>query len=94
MCGRFGFGFGGTGKKSNNRQFDSYGEAFGKSDTITCLLDCDAGEIKFLKDGVDFGTAFRINKDLSSAAFFPAVVLKVLYQLSQSQFLKNGPSSG
>lgn len=25
---RFGFGFGGTGKKSNNRQFDDYGEVY------------------------------------------------------------------
>ena len=23
---KYGFGFGGTGKKSNNKQFDSYGE--------------------------------------------------------------------
>ncbi len=26
---KHGFGFGGTGKKSNNRQFDDYGEPFG-----------------------------------------------------------------
>jgi ATP-dependent RNA helicase DDX1 len=25
---RMGFGFGGTGKKSNNKQFDTYGEVF------------------------------------------------------------------
>lgn len=30
---KFGFGFGGTGKKSHNKQFDSYGEV-----SLTCLL--------------------------------------------------------
>ena len=29
-----GFGFGGTGKKSNRRQFDEYGESFGQHDII------------------------------------------------------------
>lgn len=74
---RFGFGFGGTGKKSNNRQFDNYGEAFGKSDVITCLIDLDNGIVKFHKNGVDLGTAFTMNKQLLGNAFFPAVVLKV-----------------
>ncbi|XP_060536122.1 ATP-dependent RNA helicase Ddx1 [Cylas formicarius] len=71
---RCGYGFGGTGKKSNNRQFDNYGEPFGKNDTITCLLDMDKGEIKFLKNGVDLGIAFsNLN---TKEAYFPAVVLK------------------
>jgi len=30
---KFGFGFGGTGKKSHNKQFDSYGEV-----SLNCLL--------------------------------------------------------
>ncbi|XP_018332939.1 ATP-dependent RNA helicase Ddx1 isoform X2 [Agrilus planipennis] len=73
---RFGFGFGGTGKKSNNKQFDNYGEAFGKNDVITCLLDLDKGEIAFLKNGIDLGSAFTVDKQLRNSAFFPAVVLK------------------
>ena len=78
---RFGFGFGGTGKKSNNKQFDDYGEPFGKSDVITCLLDLDNGQIKFLKNGSDLGNAFTINKQALNSAFFPAVVLKVVVTL-------------
>ncbi|KAL1502170.1 hypothetical protein ABEB36_007355 [Hypothenemus hampei] len=71
---KFGWGYGGTGKKSNNRQFDNYGEAFGKNDVITCLLDLEKGEVKFLKNGVDLGVAFTgINKN---QPVFPAVVLK------------------
>lgn len=31
---RLGFGFGGTGKKSNAKQFDDYGSAYGKNDVI------------------------------------------------------------
>ncbi|RZC39232.1 ATP-dependent RNA helicase Ddx1 [Asbolus verrucosus] len=71
-----GFGFGGTGKKSNSKQFNDYGEPFGKSDVITCLLDLDNGEIKFFKNGSSLGTAFTINKQMLNSAFFPAVVLK------------------
>ncbi|GLV36238.1 Dead-box-1 [Carabus blaptoides fortunei] len=73
---RFGFGFGGTGKKSNNKQFDNYGEAFGKNDVIGCLIDLDKGEIRFTKNGNDLGPAFNLNQQLKTATFFPAVVLK------------------
>jgi ATP-dependent RNA helicase DDX1 len=74
---RNGYGFGGTGKKSNSKQFNDYGEPFGKSDVITCLLNLDNGEIKFLKNGSDLGTAFSLSKQAQNCAFFPAVVLKV-----------------
>ena len=40
---RNGFGFGGTGKKSNNRQFDTYGEPFTMHDIVGCYLDYDNG---------------------------------------------------
>ena len=56
-----GFGFGGTGKKSNNRRFDSYGEPFGLGDTIGCFVDRPNGAIKFTKNGKDLGTAFDIS---------------------------------
>ena len=35
----FGFGFGGTGKKSNAGKFEAYGEPFGKGDVIGCFID-------------------------------------------------------
>ncbi|XP_065077898.1 ATP-dependent RNA helicase Ddx1 [Ochlerotatus camptorhynchus] len=74
---KFGFGFGGTGKKSNSKQFDSYGEAFGKMDTIGCMLDLDRGEISFAKNGTMLGLAFKINDgNLKNSSFYPAVVLK------------------
>ena len=72
-----GFGFGGTGKKSNNRQFDDYGEAFGKKDVIGCYLDLENMEISYTKNGQDLGLAFSIGRNFNGKPFFPAVVLKV-----------------
>lgn len=73
---RFGYGFGGTGKKSNAKQFDNYGEAFGMHDVIGCFLDLARGEIKFTKNGVDLGVAFTLNAQQKSQTYYPAVVLK------------------
>ncbi|KAJ2942815.1 hypothetical protein O0L34_g15002 [Tuta absoluta] len=73
---RFGFGFGGTGKKSNNKQFDDYGNAFGKNDVIGCMINLNNGEIKYTKNGEDLGVAFRIEPPRRSDCYFPAVVLK------------------
>nr|XP_033337040.1 ATP-dependent RNA helicase Ddx1-like isoform X2 [Megalopta genalis] len=42
-----GFGFGGTGKKSNAKQFNDYSEAFGMHDVIGWYLDLLMGEFTF-----------------------------------------------
>lgn len=73
---KFGFGYGGTGKKSNNKQFDDYGGAFGKADAIGCCLNLDNMEIRFTKNGQDLGVAFKIPGNLKDVPFYPAVVLK------------------
>ncbi|XP_046461789.1 ATP-dependent RNA helicase Ddx1-like [Daphnia pulex] len=73
---RYGYGFGGTGKKSNNRQFDDYGTAYGLNDVIGCALDLDNRVISFFKNGVDLGKAFDINPEFKNKALFPAVALK------------------
>ncbi|XP_018406866.1 PREDICTED: ATP-dependent RNA helicase Ddx1 [Cyphomyrmex costatus] len=73
---KFGYGFGGTGKKSNAKQFDNYGEAFGMHDVIGCYLDLVKGEIKFTKNGIDLGVAFTLNTQQKSQTYYPAVVLK------------------
>lgn len=71
-----GYGFGGTGKKSNCRQFDTYGEPFTMHDVIGCYLDMDEGHIRFSKNGQDLGHAFDIPAHLRKQPFFAAVVLK------------------
>ncbi|KAL7988066.1 hypothetical protein Chor_006985 [Crotalus horridus] len=73
---KFGFGYGGTGKKSHNKQFDSYGEEFTMHDTIGCYIDADKGQISFSKNGKDLGLAFEIPQNLKNQALFPACVLK------------------
>ncbi|RLW12373.1 hypothetical protein DV515_00000694 [Chloebia gouldiae] len=73
---KFGFGFGGTGKKSHNKQFDSYGEEFTMHDTIGCYLDTEKGQIKFSKNGKDLGLAFDIPPHIRNQALFAACVLK------------------
>lgn len=91
---KFGFGFGGTGKKSNSRQFDDYGEAFGIKDVIGCCLDLVKYEIRFIKNNKDLGLAFKINPQLKNDIFYPAVVLKnaeMLFNFGEIEFKNKLP---
>lgn len=93
---RFSFGFGGTGKKSNNKQFDDYGEPFGIQDVVGCMLNLDMLEISFTKNGKNLGIAFRIPNNMSKEAFYPAVVLKnaeMLFNFGDTPF-KHSPPEG
>lgn len=93
----FGYGFGGTGKKSNNRQFDNYGEAFGQNDVIGCFLDLENLEISFSKNGVSLGRAFTVPAKFRDEAFYPAVVLKnaeILFNFGNEPFKYLSTNSG
>jgi len=93
---RQGFGFGGTGKKSHQRQFDAYGEEYGLHDVIGCLLDCEAGTISFSRNGKDLGVAFNIPPHLKGQALYPAVCLKnaeVALNFGGQSF-RHGPPAG
>ncbi|XP_031437706.1 ATP-dependent RNA helicase DDX1 [Clupea harengus] len=93
---KYGFGFGGTGKKSNNKQFDSYGEEFTMHDTIGCYLDLDKSQISFAKNGIDLGLAFTIPQQLKGQAFFASCVLKnaeLKFNFGGESF-KNKPAEG
>jgi ATP-dependent RNA helicase DDX1 len=78
---KYGYGYGGTGKKSNDRQFDNYGGPYGKGDVIGCYLDLNNLEIYYTKNGVDLDLAFTIPKAQANQTFFPSVVLKVFLLL-------------
>eukprot|EP00746_Dinoflagellata_sp_MGD_P126014 gnl/MRDRNA2_/MRDRNA2_60942_c0_seq1.p1 gnl/MRDRNA2_/MRDRNA2_60942_c0~~gnl/MRDRNA2_/MRDRNA2_60942_c0_seq1.p1 ORF type:complete len:1875 (+),score=360.74 gnl/MRDRNA2_/MRDRNA2_60942_c0_seq1:45-5669(+) len=76
----FGFGFGGTGKKSHNSMFQDFGEPFGKGDTVICKVDRTEGRLKveYVKNGGHLGIAFDLDSAvvpdcLSSAVLLPAV---------------------
>ena len=73
---RHGWGYGGTGKKSNNRQFDDFGGSYGKADVVGVYLDLGAMEVWFTKNGEDLGRAFAIHASMKGKVFYPAVVLK------------------
>nr|CAG4638346.1 EOG090X03NS [Cyclestheria hislopi] len=73
---RYGYGFGGTGKKSNNKQFDDYGRSFGLKDVIGCLLDLDRFTVGYSLNGEMLGLAFQIPPQFMNKPFFPAVALK------------------
>lgn len=73
---KLGFGYGGTGKKSNSNQFDTYGEPYGKDDIIGCFLDLNLMKIRWSKNGKDLGNGYDIPTYLKNQAFFPSVCLK------------------
>ena len=75
---RFGYGFGGTAKKSNSRNFEDYGEKFGeKFDIVGNIIDLDAGTISYTKNGADLGIAFQLPRHLADQNyFFPCVCIK------------------
>ncbi|KAK2942797.1 putative ATP-dependent RNA helicase Ddx1 [Blattamonas nauphoetae] len=58
---KMGIGFGGTGKFAFAKQFENYGEAYGKGDVIGCFLQTSTdgenseGLVWFSKNGKEFG---------------------------------------
>lgn len=93
---KFGFGYGGTGKKSTASQFDDYGETFGKDDTIGCYVDLDGFSVAFSKNGKHLGKAFDIPQWLHGESFYAAVVLKnaeMHFNFGSSEF-KHPPAGG
>jgi len=73
------FGFGSTGKKSLNKNFEDYGEAFEEGDIIGCMLDRDEGTISFAKNGVDLGVAFKLPEELEKVGLKPHVCGKAFH---------------
>lgn len=71
-----GFGYGGTGMKSNDGTFAQYGEKFKDSDTIGCYLDLEKKTISYSKNGKHLGEAFVIPESVVGSVYFPAVALQ------------------
>lgn len=72
----YGYGYGGSGKRSNDNKFEAYGEKFGNSDTIGCYLDWDERTISYSKNGTHLGIAFKISDAITGSALFPAFAVQ------------------
>lgn len=72
----FSYGYGGTGKVSENCKFKDYGKPFGEGDVITCFADLssDRAVLSFAKGGSHMGTAFEVSKN--GRPLFPHVLTK------------------
>lgn len=73
---RFGYGYGGTGKKSHDRKFQDYGEPYGQGDIVGCMLDLEGGTIAYRKNGRDLGIAFQLANHSPGTTWYPSVCLK------------------
>eukprot|EP00971_Amphidinium_carterae_P130096 2577046-Amphidinium_carterae.1 len=71
------WGWGGTGKKSHNNNFQDYGGPFKLDDVIGCIIDMEQGTISYTKNGQFMGVAFdNIPPAASQTGMFPHLLLK------------------
>lgn len=71
------WGWGGTGKKSTNKEYTEYGGTFGVGDVIGVVMDADNLSISFTKNGRFMGIAFgNINPAVKTQGFFPHILVK------------------
>ena len=73
-----GWGFGGTGMKSNDRKFEKYGVAYTKGDVVGCFLDLESTPrtVSFSINGTMHGVAFTLGNKKTVGPFYPSCVLK------------------
>ena len=70
-----GYGYGGTGKRSHDKDFCDYGEPFTKGDVIRCFLDLDRKILRFAKNGNLFD-AIPLVGDHDDVLWYPSIALK------------------
>jgi len=71
------WGWGGTGKKSHNNNFQDYGGSFTQGDVIGCIIDIDQGSISYTKNGQFMGVAFdNIPPTAKETGIFPHLLMK------------------
>eukprot|EP01061_Rhynchopus_euleeides_P046829 TRINITY_DN9079_c0_g1_i1.p1 TRINITY_DN9079_c0_g1~~TRINITY_DN9079_c0_g1_i1.p1 ORF type:complete len:805 (+),score=321.89 TRINITY_DN9079_c0_g1_i1:220-2634(+) len=68
-----GFAFCGNGNKSYGGNEARFGEPLKKGDVLTCLIDRDARNVSFLRNGESMGEAFKIQENMDKKPFFPCV---------------------
>jgi len=71
-----GFGYGGTAKKSNSKQFVDYGSPYSEGDCVGCYLDLATNQVGFTLNGADQGVAFDLAPHLKGQGLYPAICVK------------------
>jgi ATP-dependent RNA helicase DDX1 len=71
-----GFGYGGTGMKSFDGNFEKYGGTYGDGDVVGVCIDWGAMKVSYSVNGQDHGEAFRIPDTFKGTVLFPAILLK------------------
>ncbi len=64
-------------------------QSYGKDDTIGCFIDLDSMQIKWSKNGKDFGTAYGLPNSMKNYAFFASVCMKnaeILFNFGETSF--------
>lgn len=77
----YSYGYGGTGRFSQNCKFGNYGEKFGQGDVIGALLDMDTQPptISYMKNGQWLGIAHTLHgftPGIKEKALFPHILTK------------------
>ena len=73
---RSSFAYDGKRVRKWSVESSAYGQQWAKGDVIGCMIDLDAGEISYARNGVDMGVAFTGVKGFESGlAYFPALSL-------------------
>ena len=69
----YGFGYGGTGMKSNKNNFEKYGDTYEEGDTIGCYIELEGSNprIVYSKNGEVLGEAFKLDEAARKMALFP-----------------------
>lgn len=72
------YGYGGTGRFSDNCKFRLYGETYGMGDVMLAIVDFTARPptISYCKNGHFLGVAARLSRHPPGQALFPHVLSK------------------
>eukprot|EP00920_Eleutheroschizon_duboscqi_P030094 GHVT01072990.1.p1 GENE.GHVT01072990.1~~GHVT01072990.1.p1 ORF type:complete len:785 (-),score=73.81 GHVT01072990.1:314-2668(-) len=70
------WGWGGTGKKSTDGVYESYGSPFGLYDVIGVIVDLDNLILSFSRNGEFVGTAFELPPHVRETGLLPHILVK------------------
>mmetsp|Transcript_20137 Transcript_20137/g.55482 ORF Transcript_20137/g.55482 Transcript_20137/m.55482 type:complete len:503 (-) Transcript_20137:305-1813(-) len=71
------WGWGGTGKRVHNSNYEDYGGPYRCGDVVGCICDLDQGTISYTKNGQFMGVAFdNVPPTANESGLFPHLLMK------------------